>query len=95
MIVIARGDPRRDFPASAILVGAGAVVGVVASQAWEPQEASHPRAASAQAVPVPAAMWTPAPELPPHAGLKNPDMIVIPRGDPRRNFPTAVMLIGG
>jgi hypothetical protein len=37
----------------------------------------------------------PAPELPPHAGLNNPNEIVIPRGDPRRNFPAAVMLIGG
>ena len=94
-IVVPRGDPRRNFPASQILVGGGAVVGGVASQAWQPQEASQPRAASAQAVPVPAAMQAPPPELPPHAGLNNPNAIVIPRGDPRRNFPAGVMLIGG
>jgi hypothetical protein len=93
-IVIPRGDPRRNFPASDFLVGAGAVVGGVASQAWQPQ-ASQPRAASAQAVPVPAAMQTPPPELPPHRALNNPSEIVIPRGDPRRNFPASKMLIGG
>ncbi len=93
-IVIPRGDPRRNFPASEILVGAGAVVGGVASQAWQPQ-ASQPRAASAQDVPVPAAMQAPAPELPPHPALNNPNAIVIPRGDPRRNFPTSMLLIGG
>jgi hypothetical protein len=35
------------------------------------------------------------PELPPHPALNNPNAIVIPRGDPRRNFPTSKMLIGG
>jgi hypothetical protein len=34
-------------------------------------------------------------ELPPHRGLNNPNEIVIPRGDPRRNFPASKMLIGG
>jgi hypothetical protein len=92
-IVIPRGDPRRNFPASELLGGAGAVVGV-ASQARQPQ-ASQPRAASAQDVPVPAAMQTPPPELPPHPALNNPNAIVIPRGDPRRNFPASKMLIGG
>jgi hypothetical protein len=93
-IVSPRGDPRRDFPASRFLVGAGAVVGGAASQAPQPQVAA-PRAASAQDVPVPAATQTPSQELPPHPALNNPNAIVIPRGDPRRNFPASKMLIGG
>ncbi len=40
-------------------------------------------------------MQRPAGELPPHPGLNNPNEIVIPRGDPRRNFPASKMLIGG
>jgi hypothetical protein len=92
--VIPRGDPRRNFPASMIPGGAGAVVGGVASQAQQPQ-ASQPRAASARDVPVPAAAQTPPPEMPAHPALNNPNAIVIPRGDPRRNFPTSKMFIGG
>ena len=94
-IVIPRGDPRRNFPASTILVGAGAVVGAVPSQASQPQATQPQAAAPVRSVPVPAAMQAPATELPPHAGLNNPKEIVIPRGDPRRNFPASRMLIGG
>jgi len=39
-------------------------------------------------------MQTPAPVLPPHPALNNPNAVVIPRGDPRRSFPTEVMLPG-
>ena len=94
-IVIPRGDPRRNFPASLVLVGAGAVVGGVTSQALQPQATQLQTASPVRSVPVPAAMQAPAPELPPHHGLKNPNEIVIPRGDPRRNFPASKMLIGG
>lgn len=90
-IVIPRGDPRRNFPASEMW-GAGAVVGGVASQAQ--QQVAQPQAVSARDVPVPAAMQTPPPELPPHPALNNPNAIVIPRGDPRRNFPTSTMFPG-
>ena len=90
-IVIPRGDPRRNFPASEMW-GAGAVVGGVASQAQ--QQVAQPQAVSALDVPVPAAMQTPPAELPPHPALNNPNAIVIPRGDPRRNFPTSTMFPG-
>jgi len=93
-IVIPRGDPRRNFPASAVLVGAGAVVGGVASQAPQPQSTQLRTASPVRDVSVPAAMQTPQPELPPHRGLKNPNEIVIPRGDPRRNFPASAVLVG-
>lgn len=85
-ILIPRGDPRRDFPASQFFVGAGAVITGAASQAWQPQaqpQAAPPWLAPAQNVPVPAAMQAPTPA------------ILIPRGDPRRDFPTSKMFIGG
>jgi hypothetical protein len=94
-IVVPRGDPRRNFPASEILVGAGAVVGGVASEAGQPQATQLQTASPVRSVPVAAAMQAPAPDLPPHGGLNNPKEIVIPRGDPRRNFPASQMLIGG
>jgi hypothetical protein len=94
-IVIPRGDPRRNFPASSILVGAGAVVAPVGSQASQSQATQLQTASPVRSVPVPAAMQVPPPELPPHPGLNNPNEIVIPRGDPRRNFPASQMLIGG
>jgi len=94
-IVIPQGDPRRNFPASMVLVGAGAVVGGVASQAQQPQATQLQTASPVRDVSVPASMQTPPPELVPHSALKNPDAIVIPRGDPRRNFPASKMLIGG
>ena len=36
----------------------------------------------------------PAGEMPPPPALSNPNAIVIPRGDPRRNFPVSLMLPG-
>lgn len=35
------------------------------------------------------------PEAPPHTALSNPKAIVVPRGDPSRNFPAAILLSGG
>jgi len=91
-IIIPSGDPRGEFPGSMVLLGAGAqLTGGGASKA-KPQ-ASEPRAAAPVGdVPVPAWMQAPPQELPPHPALANPDAIVIPRGDPRRNFPVSVML---
>ena len=84
LIVLSRSDPRRDFPASRLMEGSGAVVyGREASQ----PPAAQPRAASAQDVPVPAAMQAPTPGV-------RPQSIIIPRGDPRLLFPTSRMLIG-
>ena len=94
-IVIPRGDPRRNFPEPEVMMGAGAVVGGAASQARQQQAVELTTASPVQSVPVPAAMQTPPPELPPHRALSNPNAIVIPRGDPRRNFPASMMLIGG
>lgn len=93
-IVIPRGDPRRNFPADLLLGGAGAVVGGAASQASQPQ-ASQPLPFPAYEVPIPAAAQAPPPALPPHPALKNPNAIVIPFGDPRQEFPTSKMFIGG
>jgi hypothetical protein len=86
-VVIPRGDPRRNFPASMFLRGAGEpLVGGVASQAGQ-SPAVQPRAASARGVPDPAAMQAAAAGAP-------PKVIVIPRGDPRRNFPVSLMFNG-
>ena len=86
-VVIPRGDPRRNFPASMFQTGAGApLVGGVASQALQPPRA-QPRAASAQGVPVSAAMQAPVPGAP-------ATVVAIPRGDPRRNFPVSIMFNG-
>jgi hypothetical protein len=99
-IIIPPGDPRRQFPASLILIGAGArITGAVASQASEPQTPEPQAMPSSAAVPNRAstetiAPYVPAHELPPHRGLNNPNMIVIPRGDPRREFPAADFLLG-
>ena len=83
-VFIPLGDPRGDFPASKYLVGAGAVFSEMASQPSQPQ-ASQPQPASVQAVPALAAVQVPVSEQP---------NVFIPRGDPRRNFPTAKYLIG-
>ncbi|HEV2055364.1 MAG TPA: hypothetical protein VGV06_09345 [Methylomirabilota bacterium] len=42
----------------------------------------------------PGTVQQPAGEMPPHPALSNPNAIVIPRGDPRRNFPAAEILAG-
>jgi hypothetical protein len=94
-VVIPRGDPRRNFPASSLLIGAGAKL------TGKPSVAVQPQAGAASGPPlwdnpVPAAMRNPAPEPPgpPSPALNNPDAIVIPRGDPRRNFPASTLLMG-
>jgi len=82
-IVIPRGDPGRRFP----------VFGVpaAASHGSHPQT-SVPQAAS-DSVEIPGTMEPPH-VLPPHPALANPDAIVIPRGDPRRTFPTSTLFPG-
>jgi hypothetical protein len=80
--VISRGDPRRDFPVSQLLVGAGAVITLPEGQ-WS--QASQVQSVSAQAVSGPAAMQTP--------GAPQPN-VMLSRGDPRRDFPAAQLLIG-
>jgi hypothetical protein len=93
-IVIPQGDPRRRFPASSFLIGAGArITGPVASRVEESQ-GSRPSVAPPVTAPIPHATQTPAPELPPHPALNNPNAIVIPRGDPSRQFPAADFLFG-
>jgi hypothetical protein len=83
-VVIPLGDPRGEFPASKMLVGAGAVLTGVASQ--EPQlQAPQAQPASVQVASVPVATQTP--------GSPSPN-VMIPRGDSRRDFPAAKLLIG-
>ncbi len=93
-IVIPRGDPRRNFPASTLLLGAGArLTGGV-------EDPTSPQAAGAlgplRRLPVTAAMRNPAPEppAPPSPARNNSNAIVVPRGDPRRNFPASTLLLG-
>jgi len=93
-IVVARGDPSRNFPAADLLPGFGS--GDTRPQAGRPTVAQPP------AVPraidrgiVPPALQVPPPELPPSPALQNPNAIVVPRGDPRRDFPAAILLGGG
>lgn len=94
-IVVPRGDPRRNFPAADLLIGAGAQVGGPdVRQATGRQFVAAPPPAVADRGVVPAAKQTPPPELPPHPAAQNPNAIVVPRGDPSRNFPAATLLIG-
>lgn len=87
-VVIPRGDPRRNFPASGFPAPTPGSQGA-------PEQTTAPRlGAGSRDVPVPPSMQTPPPQLPPHSALNNPTAVVIPRGDPRRNFPTEVMLPG-
>jgi hypothetical protein len=89
VVVIPPGDPRRNWPATMFLTGAGApLVGGVASQASQPPPA-QPRAASAQNKPDPAAMQAQAPA----PGAPN-TVVAIPIGDSRRNFPVSLMFNG-
>lgn len=97
-IIIPRGDPRRSFPASDFLIGAGArTTGPVASQVWKPPAASNPRSV-AQTRDVPGAPETSAPAVSSSSGQSGSsqrrEAIVIPRGDPRRAFPTSDFFIG-
>ena len=77
-IVIPRGDPRRNYPLSAMLPGGG-TGSTAASGESQPQ------------TPVPPAMQTPVAELPRDPALANRGPIVSPRGDPRRKFPVTKM----
>jgi len=88
-IVLPRGDPRRNFPTAEMWGGTPSVVG------WAASQASQPPAVSAQDVPVPAATRATAPEPAQPGALTNHPEIFLPRGDPRRNFPTSRFLIGG
>jgi len=93
-IVVARGDPSRDFPVSDLLPGIES--GAMRTQAGRPVVA-QPRgvAAAIDRGIVPPALQVPPPELPPSPALQNPNAIVVPRGDPRRDFPAATLLSGG
>jgi hypothetical protein len=82
-VVIPRGDPRRNFPASELLVGAGAMITLPA--AGQPLQASQAQVSQAQTVGLPAVV--------PPGGTPLPE-VQLPRGDPRRNFPASQMLIG-
>ena len=94
-IVVPRGDPRRNFPAADLLMGAGAEVGGprVGQAAGRQFVAAPPPAVIDRGV-VPAAKQTPPPELPPPSAAQNSNATVVPRGDPSRNFPAATLLIG-
>lgn len=94
-IVVARGDPSRNFPASDLLIGAGAEVGGSSvRQAPAGQFVAAPPPAVRDRGVVPAASQTPPPVLAPHPAAQNPNAIVVPRGDPRREFPASSLLIG-
>ena len=94
-IVVPRGDPSRNFPAASLLIGAGAQVGGLrVRQAAGPQFVAAPPPAVIDRGVVPAAAQTPPPELPPHPAAQNTNAIVVPRGDPSRNFPAATLLVG-
>jgi len=86
-IVVPRGDPSRNFPVADLFVGAGAVTG----------EAPAPQPPVARAMErgiVPSWMQVPPPASPAPTVLQNPNAIVVPRGDPRRDFPAASLFIG-
>jgi len=93
-IVVPRGDPRRNFPAADLLIGAGAQEGGPGVRQAPGQFVAAPPPAVIDRGIVPAAKQTPPPELPPPSAAQNPNAIVVPRGDPSRNFPAATLLIG-
>lgn len=82
-VVIPRGDPRRNFPASQMLIGAGAMVSLPAVA--QPVEASQAKASLPQSVALPA--------VGPPGGIPLPE-VRLPLGDPRQEFPASQMLIG-
>ena len=92
---IPRGDPRRQFQASQLFIGAGATVSALA-----PPLSVPPPPAPPLSVPPPrsgsASMQTPGGTLsPPAAGNSaGGSDINIPRGDPRRRFNPATLFIG-
>jgi len=83
VIVIPRGDPRRDFPVS-VMFPEKFRGSTAASGESQPQTSELQAASPAWNSPVPPAMQTLAVGAP-------PKVIVIPRGDPRRDFPVSVM----
>jgi hypothetical protein len=91
-IIIPPGDPRGEFPGSMVLLGAGAQLTGGGPSKAKPQASEPPAAPPVGDVPVPASMQAPPRELPPHPALANPGATVIPRGDPRRDFPVSEML---
>jgi hypothetical protein len=94
-IVVSRGDPSRNFPASDLMIGGGAELAAsTGRQAQRPQAVLAPSPATASGGVVPPALQKPPQELPPHAALQNPDAFFVPRGDPRREFPASSLLIG-
>lgn len=72
-------------PASGIPAAAGPV-----TMGFKPPDPSAPTAK----VPAPTVTQEAGNELPPHPALNNPNAVVIPRGDPRRAFPTSKMFPG-
>jgi hypothetical protein len=91
-IIIPAGDPRGDFPASAILIGAGAkVTGPVAK--WTPPPPKPQSTSPARDMSAPASPGT-ARAVSSGSGQRTPQTIIIPRGDPRRAFPAGDFLIG-
>lgn len=88
-IVLERGDPRRNFPASSLLIGAGATI----TGKTGPTVAPSPMALAVDRGIVPPESQTPVPVLQPPT-YQNPNAIYIPRGDPRRLFPASKLLIG-
>ena len=88
-IVLERGDPRRNFPASSLLIGAGATL----TGKTGPTVAPSPMARAVDRGIVPPESQTPPPVLQPPT-YQNPNAIYIPRGDPRRLFPASKLLIG-
>lgn len=91
-IVIPPGDPRQEFPASLMLLGAGAQLTSGKERPVRREASGRAGSRPADDRPVPASMQAPAHQLPPHPALNNPGAIVIPPGDPRQEFPTSVML---
>jgi hypothetical protein len=90
-IIIPPGDPRGEFPGSMVLLGAGAQLKAPPAKKTRASSevVSSPPVGD---VPVPAWMQAAPHDLPPHPALNNPNAIVIPRGDPRRDFPVSEML---
>jgi hypothetical protein len=82
-VVIPRGDARRNFPASQMLIGAGAMVSL--PEAAQPLQASQAQASLPQTVALPA--------VAPPGGVPLPE-VHLPLGDPRQEFPASQMLIG-
>ena len=99
VIVVERGDPRRNFPVADLLIGGGAQITGESPAPQPPVERAVDRGI------VPAWMQVQPPATPTGVAaaqnlspappqLLNPNAIIIPRGDPRREFPASSLLIG-